>query len=315
MGYTRGWGEKGGGGSLGAGWLFMVVLLLPLLAVEVAVAVAGQRGEQRSGTGCVSALGCGLNGECVAGTCRCDPGWRGDVCGELDLQPVDKAVRGLFLQAENSSTWGGTPVRDPHDARLFHLFAEYMAENCPLTDWANNSKIVHATASSPLGPFEVRSVAFAPFRHNVGAAHHNGTWWMFQTGCEVWEDTLPNCTTGSASLRSAGARPPLPPGCTGLIRPPPATAKLYAAYSLSGRVRLAHAPSPDGDDTITCLLPRRAAFSLSDGLVLLRRAVDLAAAPRAAAAARWRRVVGRLHHQRRAGARAGGRLCAACLPR
>jgi hypothetical protein len=38
----------------------------------------------------------------------------------------------------------------------------------------------------------------------------------------------------------------MPPGCTGEIPPPPWTAKTYAKFSLDGRIRLAHASSPDG---------------------------------------------------------------------
>ena len=63
--------------------------------------------------------------------------------------------------------------------------------HCPLANWVNNSQIVHATAKSPLGPFNVKSVEFKPFRHSVGVALlPNGTWLMFQTGCDVWNDTL-----------------------------------------------------------------------------------------------------------------------------
>ena len=30
---------------------------------------------------CTDNLGCQLNGECVAGACRCDQGWQGTDCG------------------------------------------------------------------------------------------------------------------------------------------------------------------------------------------------------------------------------------------
>ena len=52
----------------------------------------------RAYSACISALDCGLNGECVAGICSCDAGWRGAVCGELDLLPANKAQRGLYLE-------------------------------------------------------------------------------------------------------------------------------------------------------------------------------------------------------------------------
>merc|ERR1719506_2534843 len=157
---------------------------------------------------CKSSLDCGLNGECVGGACECDKGWRGEVCGEMDFLPSSKQQRGLYL--DGTSTWGGTPVRDP-DGRTFHLFAELMANHCNLSTWVNNSQIVHATAPSPLGPFRVQSVAYQPFRHNVGVARTpNGTWLMFNTGCDVWPDTLDKCTNQSRAPPTAGTRPPMP---------------------------------------------------------------------------------------------------------
>ena len=87
-------------------------------------------------------------------------------------------------------------------SQTFHLFTEYMVLNCPLSNWANNSQIVHATADSALGPFTVQSVALEPFHHNVGAAKlpvantSGKDWLIYSTGCDVWADTLPNCSSG-----------------------------------------------------------------------------------------------------------------------
>jgi hypothetical protein len=47
---------------------------------------------------------------------------------------VSKEQVGLHLNATNTSTWGGTPVRG-RDGKVFHLFAEYMVHHCPLTNW------------------------------------------------------------------------------------------------------------------------------------------------------------------------------------
>jgi hypothetical protein len=38
----------------------------------------------------------------------------------------------------------------------------------------------------------------------------------------------------------------MPPGCSGLLPRPPETKKMYAPYTLDGRIRLAHSESPDG---------------------------------------------------------------------
>ena len=70
-----------------------------------------------------------------------------------------------------------------------------MANSCPLSNWANNSMIVHARAPSALGPFTVASTALLPFHHNVGAALTAGSEYLiYSTGCVVWNDTLVNCT-------------------------------------------------------------------------------------------------------------------------
>ncbi len=214
---------------------------------------------------CKDALGCGLNGECHDGVCSCDKGWRGAVCGELDLQPVDKTEVGLLING--TTTWGGTPIvtSDIHSGeKTYHLFAEYMVLNCPLRNWANNSQIVHATSKSALGPFGVKSVALEPFHHNVGAArlsHDNqSSWLIYSTGCRVWTSTLPNCSSGKLE---PAPHPPspldrMPSGCTGMT--PVAPWMPYRNLCLDGRIRLSRASSPDGpwtDQKLPVLQPQR----------------------------------------------------------
>eukprot|EP01051_Picozoa_sp_SAG22_P010691 SAG22_NODE_976_length_6199_cov_1.414426_4_plen_502_part_00 len=213
---------------------------------------------------CKDALGCGLNGECVGGICECDKVWRGPVCGELDLQPVDKQQVGLFIPG--TTTWGGTPVVTADAAtgkKTFHLFAEYMVHNCPLANWANSSQIVHATADSALGPFTVKSMALPPFHHNVGAGllrpagggggeeqeqkqEQAGSWLIYSTGCEVWAATLPNCSSGRLvpAPDPPTPLPRMPGGCSGMTPVPPWMP--YKSLCLDGRIRLARADSPDG---------------------------------------------------------------------
>lgn len=147
-----------------------------------------------------------------------------------------------------------------------------MANSCPLSNWANNSMIVHAKAPSALGPFTVTSTALLPFHHNVGAAvTADSEYLIYSTGCVVWNDTLVNCTntnmtmsTSAAAILDAGIvsyshpnRPPMPPGCTGMT--PIAPWMPYHKLCLDGRIRLSKSRSPDGkwkDQPLPVLQPQ-----------------------------------------------------------
>ena len=89
--------------------------------------------------------------------CRCDPGWTGSSCQSLDFLPLPNVSEsGLPLPAGVVSVWGGSIIEDPNSSDLWHMYAAMMVESCPLTTWKLNSVIVHATASSPIGPYRVR---------------------------------------------------------------------------------------------------------------------------------------------------------------
>ena len=52
---------------------------------------------------------CFGNGECMAGSCYCDIGWRGIYCSQLDLLPARRAAPGLPRDSR-MPTWGGSGV-------------------------------------------------------------------------------------------------------------------------------------------------------------------------------------------------------------
>jgi hypothetical protein len=48
---------------------------------------------------------CQLNGECVNGACVCDTAWKGQECGELDLNPKATVAYGYGGLQANTSSW------------------------------------------------------------------------------------------------------------------------------------------------------------------------------------------------------------------
>ena len=135
-----------------------------LVAVLLFGAVAGANA-------CVDGTDCSLNGVCDedAARCRCDAAWTGAACDRLVILPTDRywpaAAYGGDAQAENISSWGGGVVRD--DDGLYHMWVSEFVDGCGLAAWKNNSRIAHATAKYPTGPFARHDVALGVFSHNV----------------------------------------------------------------------------------------------------------------------------------------------------
>lgn len=127
---------------------------------------------------------CSFNGLCLQKSrfdygeklCKCDPGWFGDDCGRLDLQPARKqngynhsadARDSSYLGPYGNSSWGGTVLQDPHDSTLFHLVASQFAAGCGLSGWRPFSFIIRAESrAGPQGPYHYADSISAPFRHN-----------------------------------------------------------------------------------------------------------------------------------------------------
>ncbi len=107
---------------------------------------------------CSTAADCsGYNGDCVKGACVCHRGWTGAKCGAI-AWAASGAVR-----AFNSSlwTWGGSPIRNPADGKI-HMFASELSNDCGILHYCANSRIIHLTAESPLGPYVRQGLALAP---------------------------------------------------------------------------------------------------------------------------------------------------------
>lgn len=146
------------------------------LAASLALALLPQR------CGCAavgSEEACSLNGVVLlssgssvdggpAATCRCDDGWRGPRCSQLDLVPADRRTPGYY----NASmpTWYGSVVEERGQ---FHMFAVARAvpEGPPLDDYFTNSKLVRlaSTTSSAAGPYVLEETVLPRFAHEARA--------------------------------------------------------------------------------------------------------------------------------------------------
>ena len=113
---------------------------------------------------CTSALDCSLNGKCVGGACSCSAAWTGHRCQTLTLQPVDKSKMGFVptKDGRNMSSWGGSVQAA---GGRWHMWAARMDFHCGIQAWVENSRIVHAVASDPLGPYHEVDTVVPPFAH------------------------------------------------------------------------------------------------------------------------------------------------------
>ena len=105
---------------------------------------------------------CGLNGDfdTVAGRCKCNAGWRGPTCSEIDLLPASPARFGLHDSL--TPTWGGGAV---FQSGAWHLIVGARAEgfaNYTLNDYYCDSNIVHAVSEGddPAGPYRIVETLF-----------------------------------------------------------------------------------------------------------------------------------------------------------
>lgn len=169
----------------------LVLLILGILSVIAAAASCPDR--------------CSLLGDCNAdGTCTCDPGWKGENCGVLDLGPA-KRLGGGFRNSTFAS-WGGTVVKV---GETYHMWLSAMANNCTLREFSTNSLSAHASAATPDGPFAFADVALPPFHHSTAAIPAGAN------TSELLMFTIGKTTGGPLwTCNATFPPPPLPNNCT-----------------------------------------------------------------------------------------------------
>ena len=132
--------------------------------------------------GCSGPEGCSYNGECdiSSGSCACRAPWEGARCEVLRRLPVQASSgfqsphdASLPEARVNVSSWGGSVVQD--DDGMFHMYAAEMIGGCGIDYWEPNSRVVHAVAADPAGPFRYADQVLAPFAHEVRPPHPRAT--------------------------------------------------------------------------------------------------------------------------------------------
>jgi hypothetical protein len=105
----------------------------------------------------------------------------------------------------NKTTWGGNilPENDGDgNTQRFHLYVSAMTNDCGLGHWSSNSRIEHAVADRPEGPYEFVDVAVNTWAHNSAPiALHDGSYAIVHIGTGVGKpdggrNCTPNATTG-----------------------------------------------------------------------------------------------------------------------
>ena len=158
--------------------------------------------------GCVSDADCNGGGKCAAKKCECSRGWAGEHCERINFGVAYACgVGGLCLNHTHArasigsaepnysdnftSTWGGDAVQA--DDGSYHMYAASFGKDEALGSWLANSRVVHAIAQRPQGPYKLVDVALGPREPTAwdGFTQHNpaiqrdpvsGTYLLFYMG-------------------------------------------------------------------------------------------------------------------------------------
>ena len=176
----------------------LLFVLTLLLSGDVTVA---------DNTACTSDFDCALNGVCTNATCVCEAAWETTDssrfgCSTLSLLPASRDT-GLHSVDDgfNTSSWGGSVLHDEVTG-VWHMFASELTEHCGINSWTYNSRIVHATSSSPLGARFQRQEEFSGvFSHEPIAVRDPTTreWAVFFTSDIPSGRPVCNCSDGSST--------------------------------------------------------------------------------------------------------------------
>ena len=157
---------------------------------------------------------CSLNGDLQPdGSCVCDLGWSGQVCNNLLLSPSQPLTSNSQTYYHPSipsasppfdNSWGISILEDNKVSGLYHGFMTELQNNCSLSSYSSASRILHLTASSPLGPWTVHDVALHSFAHNPQVIRDvDGSILLFHIGNEVPSFCNTTCSGGNPARVNA----------------------------------------------------------------------------------------------------------------
>jgi len=93
--------------------------------------------------------------------CVCDAPWSGTTCQTFSFKPAPPG--GDYGYSPNITAWGGLPVLV---GNTYHLLVTEIVNHCGLCNWGSNSRVIHATSNTLLGPYTYQKEALPIWSHN-----------------------------------------------------------------------------------------------------------------------------------------------------
>eukprot|EP00466_Bigelowiella_natans_P010914 jgi/Bigna1/137708/aug1.40_g12416 len=145
---------------------------------------------------CTSSLDCSYNGGCVNGACICYAGWTGTSCSVFSIDTVNLNSFGYIPAGDSTplSSRGGTVVYD-QTSSTYHMWATEVIKSCGNTAWQANSRVVHATASSPSGPYSKTGVVFPALSFDPKVIREPNGLYIMYFSAEVINGNVNSSTT------------------------------------------------------------------------------------------------------------------------
>ena len=127
----------------------------------------------------------------------CDVPWSGTACQYLSFLPAQVGGAYGFDGKFNVTSWGGNslPVHDNSTGtRTWHgYFTEIGGAHCGLSQWRNQSTVVHATSPNPAGPYTKVSTVIGHEAHNPEVILIKGQYYIFHIGSGNRPEPVHDC--------------------------------------------------------------------------------------------------------------------------